>query len=63
MSRSPRCRLQRLEETQAEETRIRFLFVSARASDAEIAEERDRLIAEGRASASDRFIPFCWKDD
>jgi hypothetical protein len=63
MSRSPRSRLDRLEQTQAEETRIRFLFVSARATDAEIAEECNRMIAAGEASATDRFIPFCWKDD
>jgi hypothetical protein len=58
---SPR-RLEGLEKTHAEEPRTHFLFVAADDSDAEIEAQRDRLIAEGKASANDRFIPFCWQD-
>ena len=55
-------RLEGLEKPHAEKPRTHFLFVAAGDSDADIEAQCDRLIAEGKASASDRFIPFCWKD-
>lgn len=58
---SPR-RLEGLEKPHADEPRTHFLFVAVDDSDAEIEAQRDRLIAEGKASAGDRFIPFCWQD-
>ena len=54
-------RLESLEQNRAREPRTHFLFVAADATDAEIAAERDRLIADGTASPDDRFIPFSWK--
>jgi len=58
---SPLNRLASLERNHASGPRVHFLFVAADASDAEIAAERGRLIADGSASADDEFIPFSWK--
>ncbi len=63
MKRLPLSRLEALEATRADKRRIRLLFVEARATAADIERQRDTLIAEGKASADDRFIAFCWRDD
>lgn len=60
MKALPRKRLQALE--QAREPRGHFLWVEAGDTDADIAQQRDRLIADGTASPADRFIPVGWKD-
>ena len=57
----PLKRLAGLEQIHAREPRIHFLFIAADATAADIEEQRNRLIAEGTARATDRFIPFCWK--
>jgi hypothetical protein len=61
MTSLPLRRLKALEQKHAREPRVHFLFVAPDATDAEIAVERDRLIADGTASPDDRFIPFSWK--
>ena len=58
MKRLPLKRLQASEENSA---RIRFLFMEEGETEADFEEQRRRLIAEGKASETDRFIPFCWK--
>jgi len=61
MAALPTGRLAAIEQTHTGGPRVHFLFVAADASDAEIAAERERLIADGSASADDEFIPFSWK--
>ena len=61
MNQAMRKRLKAQREGCAEPPRVRFLFLEAGETIADFEEQRQRLIAEGKASATDRFIPFCWK--
>ena len=62
MKALPRKQLQALERAHAREPRVHFLWVEAGDTDADIAQQRDRLIADGTASPGDRFIPVGGKD-
>jgi hypothetical protein len=59
VQRLPIKRLQALEQILRP---YRFLWTRRDATNAEIAAERDRMIAAGRASAHDRFVIFSWND-
>ena len=67
MKRSPSKRLQDLEkdleQRRCRERRTHYLWVEADATDAETEEACNRRIAEGTASADDRFIAFRWRGD
>jgi hypothetical protein len=62
MQRLPVKRLQALEERRGRERPFRFVWTRRDATDAEIEEACNRLIAAGRASADDRFVIFSWND-
>jgi hypothetical protein len=57
----PLNRLVALEKTRLREPPVHLLWVDDGDTDADVAQQRDRLIAEGRASAHDRFIRVGWK--
>jgi hypothetical protein len=54
MQRLPIKRLQALQERRGRERPFRFVWTRRDATDAEIEEARNRLVAAGRASADDR---------
>jgi hypothetical protein len=54
-------RLATLEKIRAGKQPVHLLWVDYGDTDADLAEKRDRLIAEGRASARDRFVRIGWK--
>jgi len=57
----PLNRLAALEKIRLRERPIHLLWVDDGDTDADVEEQRNRLIAEGRASAVDRFIRIRWK--
>jgi hypothetical protein len=61
MKSLPLNRLSALEKMRARETPVHLLWVDYGDTDADVAEQRERLIAEGRASARDRFVRIGWK--
>ena len=52
-------RLNKLEQTQARERRVFFIWKDPGDTPADV--ERDRLIAEGTAHADDEFIHIRWR--
>jgi hypothetical protein len=50
-----------LEKQSAREPPTHLLWVDAGDTDADVEKQRHRLIADGRASAVDRFIRVRWK--
>jgi len=57
----PLNRLAALEKIRLREPGVHLLWVDDGETDADVEERRHRLIAEGRASAADRFIRVRWK--
>jgi len=61
MKPMPLNRLAALEKVRLRERPVHLLWVDHGDTDADVEEQRHRLIAEGRASAADRFIHVRWK--
>jgi hypothetical protein len=61
MKPMPLNRLAALEKIRLRERPIHLLWVDDGETDADVEKRRHRLIADGRASAVDRFIPVRWK--
>ena len=61
MKPMPLNRLAALEKVRLRERPVHLLWVDHGDTDADVEERRNRLIAEGRASAADRFIRVRWK--
>jgi hypothetical protein len=61
MKSLPLNRLAALEKSRARARPVHLLWVDHGDTDADVAEQHDRLIAEGRASARDRFVRVGWK--
>jgi hypothetical protein len=57
----PLNRLSALEKIRVREPATHLLWVDYGDTDADVEERRNHLIAEGRASAVDRFIRIRWK--
>lgn len=57
----PLNRLCALEKLRAREPPIHLLWVDEGDTDADVEEQRNRLIADGRASADDRFLRIGWR--
>ena len=57
----PLNRLSALEKIRVREPAIHLLWVDDGDTDADVEKRRHRLIADGRASAVDRFIRVRWK--
>jgi hypothetical protein len=61
MPQSWRNRLKTLEKTHGRQRRTFFLWMDEWDTAADIEANRNRLIAEGRASADDQFVQMRWK--
>jgi hypothetical protein len=61
MKPMPLNRLAALEKVRRRERPVHLLWVDHGDTDADVEERRNRLIAEGKASAADRFIHVRWK--
>jgi hypothetical protein len=57
----PLNRLSAVEKIRVRERPIHLLWVDDGDTDADVEEQRNRLIADGRASADDRFIRIGWR--
>jgi hypothetical protein len=57
----PLNRLAALEKTRARARPVHLLWVDDGDTEADVEEQRDHLIAIGRASAADRFVRMRWK--